>query len=229
MSVTRASRRRFSARRGATRTLIATSATAGALLVFAASALAGPIALDPPGNGNPPLTAYDGGTSTGYVAWTAEPTNAGIDLCVLPPGASACEGGGPVLLTDPQYTGSDTPTLSGLRVMPNGQVVVLGVAGNAGTVAWASGPGGGFFAADGGLQNAGQTMSAINTYYEPDDVVPVSDTELATLDIQHNGFGVSPYDASGTNAGSSPRATTTTPAPRLSRPAVPASRPPVSA
>ncbi|HTU84695.1 MAG TPA: hypothetical protein VMF57_03915 [Solirubrobacteraceae bacterium] len=183
---------------------MAITAALGAMLVFASSALAGPVALDAPGNGNPPLTAYDPGTATAYVAWSAQPANTGIDVCVLPPGAAACDGGSPVLLTDPEFTGDNVPVLTGLRVMPNGEVVVLGEAGDTGTVTWASAPGGGgFFAAGNGLQNSGHTISALNSFYEPDDVVPVSNTDLATLDIEHNGFGVAAYNVSGSSSGTS--------------------------
>lgn len=161
------------------------------------------VALDSPGNGNPPLVAYDPGSATTYVAWTANPTNSGIDLCVLASGSSSCKGGAPVLLTDSQFSGDSVPILTGLRVMPNGEVVVVGLAAGSGTVTWASAPGGAaFLTGTNGLQNSGQTISEVSNGDQPDNVVPVSDTGLAILDgTDDNRFGAFPYDVAGTSTG----------------------------
>jgi hypothetical protein len=101
------------------------------IAALASSALASaPVALDAPENGTgaAPLIAYDPTTQTTYVAW-ADPTRPGVDLCVLAPGAAACEGGAPVLLEDSKYPGYSTlnhPGLGGLLVLPGGEAVVIG-------------------------------------------------------------------------------------------------------
>ena len=98
-----------------------------ATLPTSASA-ASPVALDAPENGTAPLIAYDSSTQTTYVAWS-DPVQPGVDLCVLPAGATGCEGGAPVLLEDSKYPGysvGNHPGLGGLVVLPNGEAVVIG-------------------------------------------------------------------------------------------------------
>ena len=177
---------------------------AGALAwiaVLPASALAAPtpIALDAPDNGTSPLISYDPVTQTTYVAWTAEPSNTGIDLCILPADSTTCEGGAPIDLVDSEYTGDLIPTLGDLYVLPGGIVVVLGVAGNEGSVEWKSPAGGGAFAAAGqGLQSGGLPISTIENYYQADDAVPLGSNDLGVLDGEHNMFADVPL-AGGTS------------------------------
>src|SRR5665213_169346 len=56
-----------------------------------ALAVSAPVALDAPENGSSPLMAYDALTQTTYVAWT-DPVRPGVDLCIMPSGATGCEG-----------------------------------------------------------------------------------------------------------------------------------------
>jgi hypothetical protein len=174
------------------------------LLAFAPGALASapaPISLSTTGNANSPLVAFDHGTLTTYVAWTAKPDDSGIDICVLPASASTCSGGGPALLADPQYTGANVPFLAGLLVLPGGNVVVLGGSGNNGEIAWVSSPGGAtFLSGSQGIQNSGLPITAGNTqnYYNLGDVVPLNATDVAIFDGYGNRYvdapvaGVSP-------------------------------------
>jgi hypothetical protein len=166
---------------------------AGALAEIAAlpaSASAVPIALDAPDNGSPPQVAFDPTTSTTYVAWS-DPHGLGVDLCVVPPYSTACTGGAPVLLTDSKYTGDDIPTLGGLVVLPGGEAVVLGSpeAGDIGSVAWTSVPGGATFLSGGqGLQNNGNPISQVANFYQEVNAVALSSTDVGLLDNYGNFF-----------------------------------------
>jgi hypothetical protein len=175
---------RRSARRG--RSLVLALSLAVAVLVgivfLPAAALAAPIALDAPDNGTPPLVAYDPVDGTTYVAWT-DPHLEAVDLCVLPPSASGCEGGAPVLLEDSKFTGDDFAGLGGLVVLPGGEVVVIGTPTSTGSVAWASPAGGAAFLASGhGLQNGGNLISPVSLFYSFDNAVALSSTEVGLLD-----------------------------------------------
>lgn len=178
--------------------------TAGVVCALAALAPAAqassPIALDGAGNGSPPQLAFDHATDTAYVAWSA-PTKQnhgnGINLCVLPAGATKCKNG-VQLLTDPDYTGSGAISLGGVLVLPEGEEVVLGVTNSShlanGTVAWASAPGGaGFFAAGHGLQNGGALISPVSLFYAVGNAVPLSSSDVALLDDYGNWFSDSPF------------------------------------
>ena len=57
------------------------------------------------------LIAYAPDDGYTYVAWNS--TQGGIDLCIVPGGATGCEDGGPQLLTDPIYGSDDEPQLAG--------------------------------------------------------------------------------------------------------------------
>jgi hypothetical protein len=176
--------------------------TLGALLLGAvalpasASALPSPVALDAPNNGGPPLMAYAPITQTTYVAW-ANGQGTGVDLCVLPPGGTSCEGGGPVLLLDPSYpgiSGSNTLGLGGLDVLPNGDVVVIGTPVEEGSVAWESAPGGASFLSGGqGLQDGGGFISPVSLFYAFGNTVALSDSDVALLDSYGGQFSDSPF------------------------------------
>jgi hypothetical protein len=188
---------RHPARRGRSLALaltLAVAVLAGAVLLPAA-ALAGPVALDAPDNGNPPLVAFDPSTGTTYVAWS-DPQFEAVDLCVLPPDASACEGGAPVLLEDSKFTGDDHAGLGGLVVLPNGEVVVIGTPTSSGSIAWASPAGGAaFFAGGQGLQNSGEIISPVSLFYTFGNAVALSDTDVGLLDDYGNFFSDSPFSA----------------------------------
>src|ERR1700684_2205301 len=91
-----------------------------------------PVALDVPENGTDPLIAYDPVSQTTFIAWSdVQAPDNGVEMGVLPGGATACNGGGPVLLSvssteNAAITGDNTISLGGLTVLPNGDVVVLG-------------------------------------------------------------------------------------------------------
>jgi hypothetical protein len=168
----------------------------------ALAALPAPAALDAAGNGNAPYVVYDSGTGTTYVAWSAPDNQNGgsaVDLCVELKGDAGCDGGGPVLLTDPNpmYTGSNTISLGGLVVLPGGEAVVLGTAVADGTVAWASAAGGaGFLAAGNGLQNGGDPISPVSLFYTRDNAVALGSTDVGLFDSydhEYSYFSDSPF------------------------------------
>ncbi|HUN79280.1 MAG TPA: hypothetical protein VMU32_10185, partial [Solirubrobacteraceae bacterium] len=166
---------------------------------FAASrSWAAPIALDAPDNGAAPQIAYDPKTGTTYVAWT-DPQAPGVDLCVLPPTATGCEGGAPVLLLDskyPEYEPDNAPGLGGLVVLPGGETVVIGTPVRTGSVAWASPAGGAAFLSSGqGLQNGGKFISPVSLFYATGNAVALNGSDVALLDDYGNYFSDSPLTA----------------------------------
>jgi len=174
----------------------------GLQLMPASASAAAPIALDSPGNGEAPLIAYDASTQTTYVAWSNPGPGAGVDLCILPAGASGCLGGAAVLLGDTHYKGyseSNSPRLGGLVVLPSGEVVVVGTPVVEGSIAWASPPGGAAFLTGAqGLQNSGNFISPVSLFYAPGNAVALSSSDVALLDDYAGYFSDSPF------AGSSP-------------------------
>ncbi|MGA2164449.1 MAG: hypothetical protein ABSH36_08260 [Solirubrobacteraceae bacterium] len=175
---------------------LATLIAVGVAALAASAASAAPIALDAPDNGTPPLIAYDPSTQTTYVAWE-DPHFPGVDLCVLPAGAAACEGGAPVLLEDskyPGYSGTNRPGLGGLVVLPNGEAVVIGTPVSTGSIAWASPAGGAaFLSGSHGLQNGGQFISPVSLYYTFGNAVALSNNDVGLLDNYGNFFSDSPF------------------------------------
>jgi hypothetical protein len=120
-----------------------------------------------------------------YVAWN-DPQGSGIDLCVLAPNTTSCAGGGPVVLSDSSFLpGNEAPVITGLTVLPSGEVVVLGASaqGGKGTVAWASAAGGGsFLSGNDGIQNSGNSISPVSLYYTPNNAAALSGSDVALLD-----------------------------------------------
>jgi hypothetical protein len=182
---------------------LALAFTAGAVLPAAASA-ATPVTLDAPDNGSAPLLAYDPITQTTYVAWS-DPHLPGVDLCVLPPGASGCDGGAPIVLEDSKYGGYSTlnhPGLGGLVVLPGGEAVVIGTPVSTGSVAWASPAGGAaFLSGSHGLQNGGQFISPVSLFYTFGNAVALSATDVGLLDDYGNFFSDSPLTAESPSIG----------------------------
>jgi hypothetical protein len=190
-----------------------------------AAAIAAPVALDSPNQGDSPLVAFDHLTGTTYVAWTAA-NDAGIDLCVIAANASGCTGGAPVVLTDAAegLTSDAAPEIAGLVVQPNGEAVVLGstAQGGIGTVAWASAPGGaGFLSAGNGLQNGGKPISDVSLFYTTGNAVPLGNSDVGLLDDYGDTFSDSPLagpesplitgeDGNSNTAGPFPRKSLTT-------------------
>jgi hypothetical protein len=170
-----------------------------------ASALATPIALDAPDNGEPPLVAYAPSDGYTYVAWSAPLSQGGtgVDLCVVPSGATSCMGGAPALLLDPvpeMSNSSNTVSLAGLVILPtSNEVVVLGMPVSTGTVAWASPAGGSaFLTGSGGLENGGNLISPVSLYYTPNNAVALSSTDVGLFDSYDHGnnggfFSDSPF------------------------------------
>ena len=150
------------------------------LAALPASALAvAPIALDKAGNGAAPLIAYDPTSQTTFVAWNA-PQSTGIDLCVLPAGANACSGGGPQLLLDQPVYPMSPPTLDALVVLAGGGVAVIG--DDFGEIAWTSpGSGSAFMTGGQGLEDSGNHISLTDLSRDPDNVAPLSSTDVAML------------------------------------------------
>jgi len=164
--------------------VLASLIAVGAVALAASVASAAPLTLDAPDNGTgaAPLIAYDPSIKTTYVAW-ADPVESAIDLCILTEGASACEGGTPVLLEDSLFTGDNFPGPGGLVVLPGGEVAVIGKTGNDGSIAWISPPGGAAFTSKGqGLQNGGEPISPVDLYYTSGNAVALSSTDVALLD-----------------------------------------------
>jgi len=171
---------------------------AGVAALPASAAAATPIALDAPDNGTPPLVAYSPTDGYTYVAWSA-PENQnggnGVDLCVLPPNTTGCEGGSPVLLTDTNTgalgtNSSNTVGLGGLVVLPGShEVVVLGTPVLTGTLAWASPPGGAaFLTGDGGLQDGGNFISPVSLFYTRNNAVAISSTDVGIFDSYDHSY-----------------------------------------
>jgi hypothetical protein len=159
-----------------------------------------PVALDGPENGSDPLIAYDPVSQTSFIAWSdAQAPDNGVEMCVLPGGATSCSGGGPVLLSvssiqNPAITGDNTIGLGGLTVLPNGDVVVLGTPVSTGTVAWASPADGSAFLTSGqGLQNGGEFISPVSLFYTFNNAVALGNTDVALLDDYGDYFSDSPF------------------------------------
>ena len=211
---------------------LAAAGVAGvAALPASASALPSPIALDAPDNGSAPLIAYDPTTLTTYVAWS-DPVLLGVDLCVLPPKATSCEGGAPVLLTDSSYTGYSSlnhPGLGGLVVLPGGETVVIGTPVSTGSVAWASPAGGAAFLTGGqGLQNGGNFISPVSLFYTFGNAVALSGTDVGLLDDYADNFSDSPL-TSESPAIPSPNTNQTTPSGEFPRKALATDGPEIAA
>ncbi len=182
-------------------------AIAACLLPAAASAASTPVALDVPNNGAAPLVQYDPVSKVTFIAWTdpQATTSGAIDLCVLPAGASACEGpggastGGPVLLTvttaeNPAIAGSNTISLGGITMLPNGDIVVIGTPVSNSSIAWEStGDGSAFLTSGQGLQNGGSFISPVSLFYTEGNVAPLGNTDIALLDDYGNYFADSPF------------------------------------
>jgi hypothetical protein len=177
-----------------------------------------PVALDAYGNGSAPLVAYDPVSQVTFVAWNA-PNDGGIDICVLPAHASACEGaggastGGPVALTDDNdglTTGTaGAPVIGGLTVLPNGDTVVIGATAQngatGGTLAWESpADGSAFVASGGGQQHSGSPISPVSLFYPGNNAVALSNTDVALLGgLDDDFFSDSPFAGPETPAYSS--------------------------
>jgi hypothetical protein len=115
-----------------------------------------------------PSVAYDSSSGDTYVAWQDPADQAAIDLCVVPNGATVCNGGsGPYRLTDPLAEAGAIFFGSKVLVMPDGTVVVVanlqgagskvrptGYTSEAGVIAWSSPAGGEAFGKPGqGIAN----------------------------------------------------------------------------
>jgi hypothetical protein len=175
---------------GALAVALAGLIAAGAAALAASAASATPIALDAPDNGAAPLVAYDPVSQTTYVAW-GDPASTGIDLCILPAGATACEGGGPVLLTNAAAFPSAPPSLGSLAVLPGGDAVVIGIEDASNPIAYVSpADGSAFLTASQGRQNGGEPLANMDDYYQQDNVAPLSSTDMALL----GGFSVGDDD-----------------------------------
>jgi hypothetical protein len=164
--------------------VLACSAIVGATVFAASASASAPIALAPD-NGEPPLVAYAPDDGYTYVAWSAggNQNGDGVNLCILPPNTASCEGGAPLLLVDPMFSGTNALSLGGIVILPtSGEVVVLGTPISTGTVAWTSPAGGSAFLAGGGLQNGGALISPVSLYYTRNNAVAINSTDVGIFD-----------------------------------------------
>ncbi len=170
-----------------------------------------PAAVDLGAGGAPPSVAYDPTSGDTYVAWEDPEVDDIIDLCVVPSGATACNGGGgPYKLTDPLAAESGaSPTFftDKVLVMPGGTVVVLAdVAGESakalpsgwpsgeGVIAWSSAAGGAAFGSIGQGRATGGRLLAESVGYMPGaGAVALSSTSIA---VYGNSF---PFGSGGTD------------------------------
>jgi hypothetical protein len=187
--------------RGAIPALGILATSLAVIAVSPGTAMATPVALDVPNNGAAPQVVYDPVTQNTFIAWTDPQTtpNGGVDLCVLLKNTSACEGGGPVVLAvttteNPAIQGSNTISLGGITVLPNGDVVVIGTPVSTGSVAWESpGDGSAFLTSGQGLQNGGGFISPVSLFYTTGNVVALSNTDVGLLDDYGDSFSDSPF------------------------------------
>lgn len=205
-----------------------TSLVAVGAATLAASASATPIALDAPENGKAPLIAYDSASQTTYVVWE-DPVKSAVDLCIVPAGATGCEGGAPVLLEDSLFTGANFAGPGGIQVLPGGEVVVIGNTTENGSIAWISPEGGAAFLSKGqGLQNAGEPISNVSLFYTVGNTAALSSTDVGLLDD----FGDKFADTSLTSASpkiEEPDTNQTTPANEFPRKALDTNGPEIAA
>lgn len=190
-----------------------------------------PVKLSPPaidlGAGNVlPSVAYDPASADTYVAWQDPADQAAIDLCVVPSGATTCNGGsGPYKLTDPLAAESGaSPVFFADRVlvMPGGTVVVLAdVAGESskalpsgypngeGVIAWSSAAGGAAFGGvSQGRATGGKLLAQSGAYMPGAGALALSSTNILTYGNSY------PFGSAATDF------TLTIPAPKTALPTV---------
>jgi hypothetical protein len=141
-----------------------------------------------------PSLAYDPKSGDTYVAWEDPELHNVVDLCVVPAGGNACNGGGgPYKLIDP--LAGPGAIIFGFKivVMPGGGVVVVaniagagekvrpaGYTEDGGVVAWSSPAGGEAFGKPGqGIANEGGKLLAENRGEMPDEgALPLDATHI---------------------------------------------------
>jgi hypothetical protein len=153
-----------------------------------------------------PVVAYEPATQTTYVAWE-ETERKSVELCVLPPAATACDGGAPYRMKDAKaetgasYDGYGVPQLV---VEPEGGVVLVAdldpVSAAAtpsgwaarGVVAWSSAAGGAAFGASGqGLDDGGELLAPERGYTPAQGAVALGSSEVGVFGNAYpfgNGF-----------------------------------------
>jgi hypothetical protein len=187
--------------RGAIQALGILVASLAVVSICSGTAVAAPVALDVPNNGAAPQVVFDPVTQNTFIAWTDPQTTShgGVDLCVLLKNTSTCEGGGPVVLAvtpaeNPAIQGSNTISLGGITVLPNGDVVVIGTPVSTSSVTWESpGDGSAFLTSGQGLQNGGGFISPVSLFYTTGNVVALSNTDVGLLDDYGDYFSDSPF------------------------------------
>jgi hypothetical protein len=153
-----------------------------------------------------PVVAYEAATQTTYVAWD-ENSHRSVELCVLPPGATECEGGSAFRMLDvkaetgAEYDGYGAPQLV---VQPEGGIVLVAdldpVSAAAtpsgwtprGVVAWSSPAGGAAFGEAGqGLADGGELLAPERGYTPEQGAVALGSGEVGVFGNSHpfgNGF-----------------------------------------
>jgi hypothetical protein len=143
-----------------------------------------------------PVVAYEPTTQTTYVAWR-ETNRKSVELCVLPPAATVCDGGSPYMMKDAKaetgagYDGYGSPQLV---VEPEGGVVLVAdldpVSAAAtpsgwtsrGVVAWSSAAGGAAFGQSGqGLDDGGELLAPERGYTPEQGAVALGSSEVGVL------------------------------------------------
>jgi hypothetical protein len=174
------------------------------LIVAAVVVLAGALgsvssasAIDLGAGDNAPVIAYEPTTQTTYVAWR-ESGYKSVELCVLPPAATACLGGAPYMMKDAKaesgiadYNGYGSPQLV---VEPEGGVVLVAdldpVSAAAtpsgwtsrGVVAWSSAAGGAAFGQSGqGLDDGGELLAPERGYTPEQGAVALGSSEVGVF------------------------------------------------
>lgn len=175
-----------------------------------------------------PVVAYEATTQTTYVAWR-ETNRKSVELCVLPPSATGCDGGSPYMMKDAKaetgasYDGYGSPQLV---VEPEGGVVLVAdldpvsVAAtpsgwtSRGVVAWSSAAGGAAFGQSGqGLDDGGELLAPERGYTPEQGAVALGSSEVGVLgNAEPFGNGFAAFGLSkpfATNESESPEPDTT--------------------
>jgi hypothetical protein len=178
------------------------------------SAPSPPPAIDLGAGEEQPSVAYDPSLGYTYAAWQDPLSDDTIDLCVVPSGATTCNGGdGPYKLTDPLASEKASPRFFGSKVlvMPGGTVVVVAnidgasekVKSNgyesAGEIAWKSPAGGAEFGKAGqGIANGGKLLAEAHGEMPNQGAIALGTSNILTYGNEHPfGSGATDFTLTG--------------------------------
>lgn len=180
---------------------------AGAVVIAAVlGSASNAAALDLGAGSEAPVVAYEPTTQTTYVAWD-ENEHKSVELCVLAPTATACDGGSPYRMLDVRaetgagYDGYGAPQIV---VEPEGGVVLVADLDpvsaavtpsgwdSRGVVAWSSAAGGSAFGGAGqGLDDSGELLAPERGYTPAQGAAALGSSEVGVFGNAHpfgNGF-----------------------------------------